>query len=101
MRGGVMRGGMRGGMGQQQSRPGGAPRALMDLAFGIQRSETWFDQPQPGPSKKPNAALDEEVEMYYHEELMEKLVNIKGVSSFITIIIPNIWTHRLEQKSGP
>ena len=75
------RGGLlRGGMPQQPSRPGGAPRALMDLAFGQQRNETWFDEPQASSSKKTKANVDNEVEMYYHEELMEKLVNIKGVS---------------------
>ena len=67
----------RGGRQPLLQKPGGAPRALMDLALGMSSNETWFDAPQPAAKQK----VDDEVEMYYHEELMEKLVNIKGVSN--------------------
>lgn len=70
-------------------RSGGAPRALMDLALGIQRNETWFDAPQPGPSKSKQT-VEDEVEMYYHEELMEKLVNIKGVQNQLEWLCQNL-----------
>ena len=62
-------------------RPGGGPQSLLDLAHGIQSNETWFDSAQPGTSNKGAVVtVDDELDKYYHEELMEKLVNIKGVS---------------------
>ena len=51
--------------------------SLMDFAHGIQSNETWFDPAQPGTSKTVTA--DDEVDKYYHEKLMEKLVYMKGV----------------------
>ena len=71
------------GPGPGPSRPGGAKQSLMDLAHGIQSNETWFDQ--PGTSSGKKVTVDDEVDKYYHEELMEKLANVKGVS-FVLIL---------------
>ena len=73
------------GKGPGPPRPGGGKQSLMELAHGTQSNETWFDNGQPGTSKK--VTVDDEVDKYYHEELMEKLVNVKGVSPRLNDVI--------------
>ena len=71
------------GKGPGPPRPGGGKQSLMELAHGTQSNETWFDNGQAGTSKK--VTVDDEVDKYYHEELMEKLVNVKGVSPHLKV----------------
>ena len=43
-------------------------------------NETWFDDGQHGKGGKQ--AVDEQIDQYYHEELVEKLMRVRGVSYF-------------------
>lgn len=76
------------GRGPGPPRPGGAKQSLMELAHGTQSNETWFDNAQAGTSKK--VTVDDEVDKYYHEELMEKLANVKGVQNQLEWLCQNL-----------
>jgi len=42
---------------------------------------SWEGSTQPQASGKKKLSVDEQVEQYYHEELIEKLTQVKGVGS--------------------
>jgi hypothetical protein len=46
---------------------------------GYQAYDQGLDQ-GPGGSKKKKLNVEEQIEQYYHEELIEKLMKVKGVS---------------------
>lgn len=58
---------------------------------GPSYDQGYYGDNRPGTSNKKKASVEDEVEKYYHEELIEKLMKVKGVSEIILIFRLNLF----------